>query len=1248
MTELPIDAPADAEAREAALDIHRNIIVQAPAGSGKTGLLTRRYLSLLASVDEPEEILAITFTRAATAEMRSRILRDLEAAANGRNFASDNLPPVAAARAALAHAQRRGWKILEQPQRLAIETIDSLCLRIAHDRPLLARLGGRFQPVEDAASLYARAARRTLERLGGPDAPLDRALAQLLDLRDNRLADCESLLANMLEVRDQWQHAFPLSKAMTEDDWRLARCRLEEPFRKENRRALTEAHTLLSSQPAIVRQFLELANYACSQGNENVALLAGLATISLDMPLEHWHCVCDFLLTGDNEWRKSIDKRQGFPATGREAKQRKNAMKVLLQSLQHTPQLLPALCAIRDLPPPKYTEPQWTTLRNVFTVLRQAVADLKVVFAETNQVDFTELTLVALDVLHDDPERIAGITGNIRHLLIDEFQDTSRRQHQLVSALLAAWSESSSEGFDSGSGDYFDNIPHGIPGEDAAASAAQHRTVFLVGDPMQSIYMFRQAEVELFTQVRDHGIAPLNLSAHGVTRASRIRCHPIQLSVNFRSHRGLTDPLNKMFRAICADDAPPGSAAVCFAEAASSSPALPEASFHIHPRIIFPEGKTLTPSEIAAAQHQEAHDVLDILENQLPLIEQARSTNAEYRVAVLVRARSHLAQLIPLLRGKNIPFRAVEIEHLSERQELLDLLALTHALLHPMDRIAWLSVLRAPWCGLTLSDLHRLAGSDQPALKDLSVHELIERHQSLLSDDGQRRLARTAAILRRALDLRWRQSESPSFSSWIERTWRTLGGPAIVDAAAYENAQVFFSLLDAVAPTGLAPSTGAFDAEFKRLFAQPDLSVSERCGIQLMTIHKAKGLGFEVVIVPGLDRKSSSDQKPLVCSLERIDPWASQSVAESATQCAGASGPDRSAPGETEFLVAPLGLQGEDTEPLYRWVRKQRQMRFDEERKRLLYVACTRARRELHLLGTAVASTSGIRPENKDSLLATAWPALDAEFAAQIAAAPSRVVTFPTPGVLKEIAAVAEPRPSPRRLPLNQEPLPPGRNVTVTASISLAQPDAPEFERREGSRHARLVGSTVHTLLERLGPEIARIGSEPPRTGQPRLDAAQIRARAASVLRAAALTGDALKSATDTVTNLLLSCAADPVCRWILAPHPEAQSEASWSGFTSGSAPGESRLRTLRADRVFRAGPAPLSEGSGCLWVIDYKTGAAPSGALFLAAERAVYARQLLAYASALRALHGPETPLRLGLYYPAIAAFDYWDPDQQ
>ncbi|MGC2619252.1 MAG: UvrD-helicase domain-containing protein, partial [Acidobacteriaceae bacterium] len=813
---------ADADARAAAIDITRSVIVQAPAGSGKTDLLTRRFLRLLAAVDEPEDILAITFTRAATAEMRSRILADLETVAHRHTFPAPDLERLALAKAALAQSERRGWNLLDHPERLAIETIDSLCLRIAHDRPLTARLGGHLQPTEHAAPLYALAARRTLEHLGGANAELDAALAHLLDLRDNQLSGCESLLADMLAKRDQWIHVLPLSGQMTEDDWDAARVHLEAPFRRAVRRVLAEAHRLVDAEIPLRDNLLRLAQYACDNGNDSVAGLAGMQAFSPDMSLQHWQCVSEFL-TREGAWRKAVDKRHGFPSglAGSPEKQNKDAMVFLVTRLRQLPNLLETLCAIRELPPETYSEAQWLTLRHVLTVLRRAIAELKIVFAQQNSVDFTEISLAALDVLREAPDRSAI---NVRHLLIDEFQDTSRRQHQLVSELLKTWD----------------------------ADSGQH-TVFLVGDPMQSIYMFRQAEVELFADVREHGLGPED---------NRIPCDPVQLSVNFRSHAGLTTPLNQFFEAIYATPVPPGSARVAFAPATASDAEPRPQAVHVYPQLI-PNSKP-TRQECREARSQEAQEILRILERHLSLIDRARAEHREYRVAVLVRSRPHLNELVPLLRQRGIPFRAVEIERLSERQELRDLLALTRALLHPMDRIAWLSVLRAPWCGLTLPDLHLLTGSDNHDCKNLPILELIDRHQHLLSADGQQRLAATAQILRRALDLRWRPSESPSFASWIERTWRTLGGPSVIDAAAYENTQVFFSLLDAVTPDGLAPLTPAFDAELDRLFAQPDPAGA----IELMTIHKAKGLGFDVVIVPGLDRQAATDSQTLIASLE--------------------------------------------------------------------------------------------------------------------------------------------------------------------------------------------------------------------------------------------------------------------------------------------------------------------------------------------------------------------------------------------
>ncbi|HEV2280127.1 MAG TPA: UvrD-helicase domain-containing protein [Acidobacteriaceae bacterium] len=1173
-------APVDAAQRERALDIRRSVIVQAPAGSGKTDLLTRRFLRLLAVVDEPEQILAITFTRAATAEMRSRILSDLESAAGRGTSIIEDQTRLQLARAALAQSERRGWDILNHPHRLAIETIDSLCLRIARERPLLAALGGQMQPTEEAEPLHALAAHRTLAQLGGNNAELNAALAHFLDLRDNKLPDCESLLAKMLAQREQWQHILPLSRAMSEDDWDIARERLQAPFRHEVKRVLDEAYRVFSGHAAVAQQLLELANYALDSGNERLRSIVGTFQLSAAMSPEHWICVHDLVIR-DGQWRRTVDKRHGFPSRTAEEKRRRNAMIALLGWLQSRPDLLSVLCAIKDLPPAAYTDDQWTTLRHMLTVLRQAIGELAVVFAERNAVDFTQLNLAALHVLRQSPDLSGSIGAATHHLLIDEFQDTSQLQLEIVQALIAAW------------------------------DLSEHRTCFLVGDPMQSIYMFRQAEVEIFSDVRDRGIGPHD---------NRIACNPVQLSVNFRSHSGLTTPLNDFFARIAAVPAPPGSAAVDFAPATSADAERREPSVHVHPQIIGDGEGQPSLEDCRLARDAEAREVLRILERHLPLIAQAQQRGGEYRVAVLVRARPHLLELVPLLRKNGIPFRAVEIEHLSERQELLDLRSLTRALLHPADRIAWLSVLRAPWCGLTLADLHTLTGSDDPNFAKRTVPELIESRQLLLSADGQERLARTWAILRSARDARW--THPGSFASWIERTWSALGGPFCLDTAALENTRAFFSLLDGVAPDGLRLMTQEFSAEMDRLFAQPDPQVSERCGIQLMTIHRAKGLGFEVVIVPGLDRKSSSDSQPLLCSLERRNPWT---------------------PGEEEFLVAPIGPKGDDSEPLYQWVTKQRNMRFDEERKRLLYVACTRARRELHLLGTAILSGEELRPGEKSSLLETAWPALREQFENFLDARRRRrpvqkILAFPEPGDLSEMAASEGVHAGPKRLPRNFEPSPAARNI-IASPPQISAP-AREFERPEGTRRARVIGSAVHAMLQRLGPELASLRIE------------DLRIRAASLLRGFGLSGESHAAATQAVLSILSACAADPVCQWILAAHPEAQSEASWSGFAAGS-----RLQTLRADRVFRAGAQPLASGSDCFWIIDYKTGAPASAdrQQWLAHQRQTYASQLAAYGRALRALHGAAVPLRLGLYYPALAApdsapnsaLDWWDPDR-
>ena len=146
------------------------------------------------------------------------------------------------------------------------------------------------------------------------------------------------------------------------------------------------------------------------------------------------------------------------------------------------------------------------------------------------------------------------------------------------------------------------------------------------------------------------------------------------------------------------------------------------------------------------------------------------------------------------------------------------------ALTQPMDRIAWLAVLRAPWCGLALADLHTLSGSDDKALQKLPVRELLDQRIALLSEDGQLPASRVQQALQRALATRFSGEfiASPhGFASWLEQTWMELGGPHCLDAGQAENVQAFFGLLATFKPGGLEAAESSFDKRLERLFAQP-------------------------------------------------------------------------------------------------------------------------------------------------------------------------------------------------------------------------------------------------------------------------------------------------------------------------------------------------------------------------------------------------------------------------------------------
>ena len=206
---------SDAAARSAALDPRRSFIVQAPAGSGKTELLTQRYLRLLATVESPEQILAITFTRKAAAEMRARILQALQSA--------DTQPPESPhkrstwdlARAVRAIDAQRGWQLMQHPARLRIQTIDALNASLARRLPVIAGTGAALEPTTDMAPLYELAGRRLLERLGD-GSTVSAHLEVLVMHLGNRVERLIQLLNDLLAKRDQWLHIVMHARASTD------------------------------------------------------------------------------------------------------------------------------------------------------------------------------------------------------------------------------------------------------------------------------------------------------------------------------------------------------------------------------------------------------------------------------------------------------------------------------------------------------------------------------------------------------------------------------------------------------------------------------------------------------------------------------------------------------------------------------------------------------------------------------------------------------------------------------------------------------------------------------------------------------------------------------------------------------------------------------------------------------------------------------------------------------------------------
>ena len=1135
--------PGDQETRERVLNPEQSFIVQAPAGSGKTELLVRRYLRLLGVVNAPEEIVAITFTRKAAAVMRNRIIEALKTGEPGDAGNGSEEDAIAQARhglaaPALARDRELNWQLAQNPARMRIQTIDSFCAGLTQQMPLLSLLAGQPEIIEDAEELYREAAHNTLKQMD-EDNPREggrngwgTAIETLLAHLENDLPGARNMLVEMLKKRDQWLR-------------HLVGRRPDREALEDALNHIVEATlqaTLENLPDDLVAEFTACLRYAAENLDDPPYFIEELPGTS-GVDLGCWRFIVSLCLTGKGDWRKRVSAKEGFPP-GDAGKDMKHRFQSLLARFAECERLRELFLEIRALPPTSYSDREWQVLEALYELLVLANAQLHMLFAERNQVDFTGLSLAALRALgpEDSPTDLAlYLDYRIVHILVDEYQDVSINQYELLEKLTAGWSM-----------------------EDG-------HSLFLVGDPMQSIYRFREAEVGVF------------LATWEQQRVGQVPVNPEKIEVNFRSDRTLVDWVNRAYREVLPGEPDVARGAVSFTPAAGFRELPGENGVHVHPIFIHDRGQDRSWT--------------DALEAELVLeqIGKIRALSNSESIAILVRSRPHLKSITALLTQREVPFQAVEIEHLETRPVIQDLLALTRALHHPADRVAWLALLRAPWCGLKLADLLALNANS----RNDTIWNCLQDKQRLaaLSSDGRHRAARLYDVLEQAYALQGRMP----LRRWVESAWLNLGGPATLETATdLRNAGRFFDLLDELDRGGDLHGTDELVKRVKGLYARADTRADDT--LQVMSIHRAKGLEFDHVILPGLSRRSRSDDPQLLL-------WSENPRSE-----------DPQSDG-SDLLLAPVRASDEENSPIYDFIRGLEKKKQYHEEGRLLYVAATRARKSLHLIGNVNVEEDGelAHPPN-NTLLAQLWPAIEHEFQAKLGIQVRQDEQEDLPAETRDTNL--------RRLHADwQLPAPPSPVKWIGSAEPGAEQQDPDnrdsrIEYQWAGRTIMHVGTVVHRYLQAMASEgIARWN-----TGR----IGELRQNSLESLRALDVPKEELETACDWVEQALTSVLADPRGQWVLAGHREQNSEYALTGVYRGN------IINIVVDRTF-------VDEEGTRWIVDYKTSRHESGDTdeFLDLQQERYREQLERYAAVVSALD--DRPIRLGLYFPLLRGWREW-----
>ncbi len=882
---------ADGEKRKKALDPGGSFHLTAPAGSGKTFLLVARFLRLLGLVDHPRQILALTFTNKAAAEMRERVRNWLKRA-KGRSAPENDSDAEMlgyASRALAAHGDLE--ELLLAGEILQICTFHSFCYALASQAPFEAGIApGSTLIDENEQEFFLR-------------ETIDEALRQI-GLRSEGEAARQAFMNRLLYLNNSWRS---LSDEMQE----LVKRRegihdLVEALSRDRASGYLEARVRELAEAEL--KAVKAGFSACELGRrwpdfmEEIrrAGAAAADTLPARVPqarwedLPQWICLADAFLTKEGKVRKQLGPKSGF-YSGFAGSVWGEAVCGLPGETARRLDLIRRLPA-RDAP---VTDPD--TLWDLVVLLHSVLEIYDAGLRAKRALDFSALELAALRLFDaaDPSDLQLMLDRKIAHILVDEFQDTSRQQWELLQKLCAGW------------------------------SGGDGRTLFLVGDPKQSIYGFRKAEVRLFMEAR------LGLPVEG---GGKIGIEPLVLDTNFRSRPRLIDWCNRVFETTVMAEPKPEFDEVPFSPAVPPPEApcidlpetLPEAAGLGHP------GRGGTPPEAAGLGHLERGGTppleLDLF-LEWPDRVSARAREARWlagrlarhveenggsQAAILLFSRTHLPVYLEALQEENVPVQVKDGLKLRERPEVFYLWQLCRAIVLPHDDLAWATQLRSPWFSLDFERLHTVS-REKPVLWAEKILEFSERDEN-------------AALLRQSLADAWRSVGHEPLADVVESAWLDLDGAHIVvskwGSRGLNCCRRFLRMLEEAEQGEPVRTLARLEQLLQKAFepVDPDTAASN---IVLSTVHGAKGLEFDSVFIPFMDwdPESGRNDLPPPYMLER-------------------------SPASGDYLLAPRPARlTSERDPLYDWLRRLRSRRQLGEARRLFYVAVTRARRDLVMSG---------------------------------------------------------------------------------------------------------------------------------------------------------------------------------------------------------------------------------------------------------------------------------------------------------